>query len=85
MGDAVNLASRLEGANKYFGTDILASDATVSLCGETCAWREIDAIRVKGRAQAVRVFEPWPSPGTKPPCSGTQGRLRRGAGGLAPA
>lgn len=58
MGDAVNLASRLEGANKFFGTDILASEATVALCGETVAWREIDAIRVKGRTQAVRVFEP---------------------------
>jgi adenylate cyclase len=58
MGDAVNLASRLEGANKFLGTDILASEATTTLCGEACAWREIDAIRVKGRAQAVRVFEP---------------------------
>ncbi|MDP2008005.1 MAG: adenylate/guanylate cyclase domain-containing protein, partial [Rubrivivax sp.] len=58
MGDAVNLASRLEGANKFFGTDILASEATVALAGEACTWREIDAIRVKGRVQAVRVFEP---------------------------
>ncbi len=63
MGDAVNLASRLEGANKYFGTDILASDATVVLTGETFTWREIDAIRVKGRVQAVRVFEPLAAAG----------------------
>jgi adenylate cyclase len=63
MGDAVNLASRLEGANKYFGTDILASDATVALAGEACVWREIDAIRVKGRAQAVQVFEPMAEAG----------------------
>jgi adenylate cyclase len=58
MGDTVNLASRLEGANKYFGTSIMAADATVALTGETFAWRELDAIRVKGRAQPVRIYEP---------------------------
>jgi len=65
MGDAVNLASRLEGANKFFGTDILASEATVASCGETFAWREIDAIRVKGRTQAVQVFEPLAAAGAE--------------------
>lgn len=65
MGDAVNLASRLEGANKFFGTDILASEATVASCGETFAWREIDAIRVKGRTQAVHVFEPLATAGAE--------------------
>ncbi|MDO9072772.1 MAG: adenylate/guanylate cyclase domain-containing protein [Rubrivivax sp.] len=63
MGDAVNLASRLEGANKFFATDILASETTVVSCGLTCTWREIDAIRVKGRMQAVRVFEPLAAAG----------------------
>ncbi len=58
MGDSVNLASRLEGANKYFGTAILASESTMALTGAAFAWREIDAIRVKGRSQPVRVFEP---------------------------
>ena len=57
MSDAVNLASRLEGANKYFGTTILVAEATVALTGTAFAWREIDAIRVKGRAQPVRVFD----------------------------
>lgn len=57
MGDAVNLASRLEGANKYFGTSIIASQATVDLAGPTFAWRELDWIRVKGRAQPVRIHE----------------------------
>ena len=52
MSDAVNLASRLEGANKYFGTSIMASEATVKLTGTTFAWRELDAIRVKGRTRA---------------------------------
>jgi adenylate cyclase len=58
MGDVVNLASRLEGANKFFGTDILVSEATVALTGSTFAWREIDAIGVKGRSSAVHVYEP---------------------------
>ena len=58
MSDAVNLASRLEGANKYFGTDILVSEMTVAQAGGGFAWREIDAIRVKGRQQPVKVFAP---------------------------
>jgi adenylate cyclase len=58
MGDSVNLASRLEGANKHFGTSILASESTMALTGATFAWREIDTIRVKGRSNIVRIFEP---------------------------
>ena len=58
MGDAVNLASRLEGANRFFGTSIIASEHTVALAGPTIAWRELDLVRVKGRAEAVRLFEP---------------------------
>ncbi|HXZ14368.1 MAG TPA: adenylate/guanylate cyclase domain-containing protein [Roseiarcus sp.] len=58
MGDAVNLASRLEGANKVFGTSVMASEATVALAGLDFVWRELDLIRVKGRGETVRVFEP---------------------------
>jgi class 3 adenylate cyclase len=58
MGDAVNLAARLEGANKFFGTSIIASDATVGLTGSAFVWRELDAIRVKGRSGAVNIYEP---------------------------
>ncbi len=58
MGDMVNLASRLEGANKLYGTTIVASEATMALSGRAFLWRELDAIRVKGRSQAVRIFEP---------------------------
>ena len=57
MSDAVNLASRLEGANKYFGTSIIASEMTVKLTGSAFAWREVDDIRVKGRMQPVKIFE----------------------------
>jgi class 3 adenylate cyclase/CHASE2 domain-containing sensor protein len=58
MSDAVNLASRLEGANKYFATNILASEATVALTGDRFVWREIDAVRVQGRTHPVRIHEP---------------------------
>jgi adenylate cyclase len=58
MGDVVNLASRLEGSNKLYGTTVIASEATVALTGRGFVWRELDALRVKGRTQAVRIFEP---------------------------
>jgi adenylate cyclase len=58
MGDTVNLASRLEGANKHFATTIIASQATVSLCARAFFWRELDTVRVRGRVQPVRIFEP---------------------------
>jgi len=57
MSDAVNLASRLEGANKFYGTTIIVSETTVALAGEAFAWRELDAIRVKGRVQALKIYE----------------------------
>jgi adenylate cyclase len=58
MGDSANLASRIEGANKFYGTSILASEATVQLAGPSIAWREIDTVRVVGRAGSVRIYEP---------------------------
>jgi adenylate cyclase len=57
MSDAVNLASRLEGANKFYGTTIAASDMTVTLTGAAFVWRELDAVRVQGRNTPVRIFE----------------------------
>jgi adenylate cyclase len=58
MGDMVNLASRLESANKFYATTVMASEATMALTGSAFAWRELDAIRVKGRVGWTRVFEP---------------------------
>jgi adenylate cyclase len=58
IGDSVNIAARLESANRHFGTTILASQATLEGAGDAFSWREIDTIRVKGRLQPVRVFEP---------------------------
>jgi adenylate cyclase len=58
MGDTVNLASRLEGANKFYGTPIMAAEATMTAAGAGFVWRELDSIRVKGRAAPVRIYEP---------------------------
>ena len=58
MGDAVNLAARLEAANKQHGTEILVSAATRAACGEVFDFREVGTISVKGRAAPVTVFSP---------------------------
>ena len=57
IGDTVNLASRLEQANKFYGTRILVSEATRTLAGEALAFREIDSLRVAGKLEPVRVYE----------------------------
>lgn len=65
MSDTVNVASRLEGANKYYGTAIMASETTMAQTGDTFAWRELDAIRVQGRGEPIRVFEPLAEAGAE--------------------
>lgn len=57
MGDAVNLAARLEGANKSFGTRILISESTWEAARHAVEGREVDMLRVVGRAQPLRVYE----------------------------
>ena len=57
IGDTVNLASRLEQANKFYGTRILVSDATRNLAGDMLAFREIDSLRVVGKLEPVKVHE----------------------------
>ena len=59
MGDAVNVASRLEGRTKHYGVDILVGETTRRQVGEI-AWREVDRIKVKGKDRVVTVFEPLP-------------------------
>ena len=58
MGDAVNVASRLETANKIYGTQILVGDTTMARCDGRVKSREIDLVRVVGRGSPVRIFEP---------------------------
>nr|WP_243360135.1 adenylate/guanylate cyclase domain-containing protein [Fundidesulfovibrio terrae] len=57
LGDTVNLASRLESVNKLYGTGILVSGETRTLLGSEFILRPVDAIRVKGRAKPVEIFE----------------------------
>jgi class 3 adenylate cyclase len=57
IGDTVNLASRLEGANKVYGTRVLTSQTTRDLAGSAVITRYVDRIRVLGRAQPVEVHE----------------------------
>jgi class 3 adenylate cyclase len=57
IGDEVNLASRLEGANKIYGTQILISDETYALSKEGIIGRELDIIRVVGKTEPVRIYE----------------------------
>lgn len=58
IGDTVNLASRLEGANKAFGTSILVSEDCWSRTGGTILGREVGRVGVKGRAAPITVHEP---------------------------
>jgi adenylate cyclase len=53
----MNLASRLEGANKFYGTEILISEATRMAAGPDLIAREVDQVRVVGRRQPVRIFQ----------------------------
>jgi adenylate cyclase len=57
LGDTVNLASRLEGANKAYGTTILISAATRERAGEAILVREVDTVAVYGRREGVHIFE----------------------------
>jgi adenylate cyclase len=57
IGDRVNLAERLEGANKFYGTSILICDATWAAVKHHAATREIDLIRVRGRSTPVAIHE----------------------------
>ena len=57
MGDAVNLASRLEGLNKEYGTRLLISESTYRLAQTTMLARRLGAVRVKGKKEPVGLYE----------------------------
>lgn len=57
IGDEVNLASRLEGANKQYGTYLMISHSTYVLVKDLFLTRELDNLRVKGKERPVKVYE----------------------------
>ena len=58
IGDAVNLASRLEGLNKTYGTGVIISEYTKKALGDKFAYRFLDIVRVKGKEKPVKIYEP---------------------------
>ena len=57
IGDHVNLGSRLEGTNKFYGTEIIVSEFTRKAAGDGFLFRELDRLQVKGKNQGVTIFE----------------------------
>jgi adenylate cyclase len=57
MGDPVNLGSRLEGLTKNYGVEIIVGEGTVALLPDY-SFRLLDRVRVKGKDEAVQIYEP---------------------------
>jgi adenylate cyclase len=66
MGDSVNLASRLEGANKNYGTYTMVSQNTYASVKDQFRFRELDTIRVVGKSEPITVYELLEVPGKVP-------------------
>jgi adenylate cyclase len=66
IGDTVNLASRLESANKYFSTRIMISEDTLQDAGDGFLVRELGLIAVKGKVHPVRIYELLAEQGSAP-------------------
>ena len=62
LGDNVNLAARLEGVNKIYGTGILLSESTADGLHGEIPLRPVDRVRVKGKELPVRIFSPCEDP-----------------------
>ena len=58
LGDAVNLGSRLESITKFYGASILVSEATLGGIADCFLVREVDYVQVKGKNEAIKIYEP---------------------------
>ncbi len=70
MGDNVNLASRMEGLNKMYGTNIIITENTYKIVKDKFETRKLDVVRVKGKKKPVLIYEllaqnPEPESGSK--------------------
>ena len=74
MGDAVNMASRLEGANKLFQTSIMVSEETWLRVAPQATGRRLGSLRLRGRSEPVRV---WELIALRPPTAGEQATIAR--------
>lgn len=59
IGDTVNLASRLEGLTKLYGTEIIISEYTYKEANDQIMARELDSVKVKGKDKPVKIYEPY--------------------------
>lgn len=57
IGDGVNVASRMEGLNKFYGTEILISDSVYRQVKDRFECRQVDLVAVKGRTAAIPIYE----------------------------
>lgn len=57
IGDAVNLASRVEGLTKFYGVQILITEFTLAECGDAFLTREVDTVVVTGKKNSVTMYE----------------------------
>ena len=62
IGDAVNLASRLEGLSRLYGVSVIAGDTTRRQADPEALWQTLDCVRVKGKGEPVLIHTPHPVP-----------------------
>ena len=62
IGDAVNLAARIEAITREYGVDIAAGEATQALTADDFIWQPIDRVQVKGRQRQTQLYEPLGTP-----------------------
>jgi adenylate cyclase len=57
VGDTINLASRLEGINRFYGTWVMVSEDVRRAAGDAFVWRRMDRVRAKGKRQPIELYE----------------------------